>query len=77
MAAKTLRNPYCLQMEEKKKTKIWKEKKKATEALVIAFLAYKNKHRQLEDLLQADFGHVPERFLLSVRTKSITKNFVY
>ena len=52
-------------------------KKKATEALVMAFLAYKNKHRQLEDLLQADFGHVPERFLLSVRTKSITKNFVY
>ena len=52
-------------------------KKKATEALVIAFLAYKNKHRQLEDLLQADFGHVPETFLLSVRTKSITKNFVY
>lgn len=43
----------------------------------MAFLAYKNKHRQLEDLLQADFGHVPERFLLSVRTKSITKNFVY
>ena len=31
---------------------------------------------QLEDLPLANFGCVSERFLLSVRTKSITKNFV-
>ena len=77
MAAKTLRNPYCLQMEEGEENQNMERKTKATEALVMAFLAYKNKHQQLEDLLQADFGHVPERFLLSVRTKSMTKNFVY
>ena len=34
-------------------------------------------NRQLEDLPQADFGYVPERFLLSVTTKSINENFVY
>ena len=31
----------------------------------------------LEGLLQADCGCVPERFLLSARTKSITENSVY
>ena len=40
--------------------------------LVIAFLAAENENRQLGDLPQADFDYVPERFLLSVRTKSIT-----
>ena len=30
----------------------------------------------LEDLQLADFGRVPERLLLSVRTKSINENFV-
>ena len=39
-------------------------------ALVMAFLAAANENRQLEDLLQADFGHVPERLLLSVRILS-------
>ena len=34
-----------------------------------------NKNRQLEDLPQADFGRLPGRFLLSVRTKSMTDNF--
>ena len=38
-------------------------------------LAAENKNRQLEDLPQADFGRLPGRFLLSVRTKSITDNF--
>ena len=42
----------------------------------MAFLAAENKNHQLEDSQQADFGCVPERFLLSVRTKSITENFV-
>ena len=42
-------------------------------ALVTAFLAAKNENRQLEDLPQADFGRLPERFL-SVRTKSINEN---
>ena len=39
------------------------------------FLTTENK--KSTDLPQADFGHFPERFLLSIRTKSITKNFVY
>ena len=43
----------------------------------MAFLAAENENRQLEDLPQADCGRVPERFLLSVRTKSTTENFVY
>ena len=61
------------------KTKIWKRKPKVTYsvALVMAFLAAENESRQLEDLPQADFGSVPERFLLSVRTNAITDNFTY
>ena len=31
---------------------------------------------QLKDLPQANFGHVPERFFLSIETNSITENFV-
>ena len=38
-------------------------------------LVAENKNRQLEDLPQADFGRLPGRFLVSVRTKSITDNF--
>ena len=45
-------------------------------ALVLAFLSAENENRQLEDLPLADFGHLPERLLLSVRTKSINENFV-
>ena len=50
-------------------TKIWIEKPKVTHsvALVMAFLAAENENRQLQDLPQADFGCVPERFLLLVR----------
>ena len=44
-------------------------------ALVMAFLTAENENGQLEDLPQADSSHVPERFLLWVRTKSITENF--
>ena len=36
-------------------------------------LAAENKNRQLQDLPEADFGCLPGRFLLSV--KSITDNF--
>ena len=43
-------------------------------ALVLAFLAAENKNLQLEDLTQAEFCCVPEKFLLSVRTKSVTEN---
>ena len=46
-------------------------------ALVMAFLAAENENRQLEDLSQADFCCVPKKYLLLVRTKSITENFVY
>ena len=46
-------------------------------ALFMAFHAAENKNRQLDDLSQADFGRVPQRFLRSVRTKSITENFVH
>ena len=59
-----------------KKTKIQKEKSESY-LLPMAFLATESDNRQLEDLLQADFGSVPERFLLSVWTKSIIENFVY
>ena len=45
-------------------------------ALVLAFLSSENENRQLEDLLPADFGRLPERLLLSVRTNSINENFV-
>ena len=84
-AAKTLKNLYFLQTVTSKlsykgkKTNIRKEKLKITYsvALVMAFLAAENENRQLEDSPQADFGRVTERFLLSVRTKSMTKNFVY
>ena len=56
-----------------------KEKSKVTYsvALIVEFLAAENENRQLEDLPQADFVRVPERFPLSVRTNSITKNFMY
>ena len=42
----------------------------------MAFLAAGNENRQLEGLPRADFGRLPELFLLSVKTKSITENFV-
>ena len=45
--------------------------------LIMAFLAAENESRQPENLPQAAFGCVPERFLLSVRTKSITENFLH
>ena len=45
-------------------------------ALVLAFLAAENKNRQLEDLPLADFGRLPERLLLSERTKSTNEHFV-
>ena len=41
-------------------------------ALITAFLVAENENRQLEDLPQADFGRVPERFLRPIRTKPIT-----
>ena len=43
----------------------------------MTFLAAENKNRPLEHFSQANFGHEPERFLLSVWTKSTTKNFLY
>ena len=46
-------------------------------ALVMAFLVAENENQQLKNLPQANFGRVPERFLLPVRTKSITENCVY
>ena len=45
-------------------------------ALVSAFLSAENEKRQMEDLPPADFGRLPERLPLSVRTKSINENFV-
>ena len=55
-----------------------KEKPKVTYsvALVLAFLSSENENRQLEDLLLADFGRLPERLLLSVKTNSINEDFV-
>ena len=70
MAAKTLKNPYRLQTVtfklslKGKKTNLRKEKPKVSYfvALAVAFIAAENENRQIEDLLQADFGRSPERF---------------
>ena len=61
-----------------KEEDIPKEKPKVvySVALVLTFLSAENENRQLEDLPLADFGRLPERLLLSVRTKSINENFV-
>ena len=53
------------------------ERKTENYVFSMVFLAPKDENRQLEDLPQANFGRVPERFLLSVRTNSLTENFVY
>ena len=84
MAAETLKKLYRPQTVtyklslKGKKTNIRKRKPKAmySVALVMAFLAAENENWQIEDLLQADFGRLPERFLLSVGVKSINENFV-
>ena len=84
MVAKTLKKSVLLTDSEvqtfleRKKTNMLKEKPKVTYsvALVLAFLSAENENRQLEDLPLADFGRLPERLLLSVRTKSINENFV-
>ena len=64
-------------LKGEKGTNILKEKPQDTYsvALVLTFAA-ENENRQLEDLPLADFGRLPERLLLSVRTKSINDNFV-
>ena len=56
--------------EVQKKTGILKGKPKVaySVALVLVFLTSENENRQLEDLPLADFGLLPERLLLSVRT---------
>ena len=53
-----------------KKTNILKEKPKVaySVALVLVFLSVDDENGQLEDLPLADFGRLPERLLLSVRT---------
>ena len=45
-------------------------------ALIMAFLMAEKKNQPLKDLPPANFHYVPERFLLSARTNSITDNFV-
>ena len=72
MAAKTL-------SKKGKKTNILKEKPKVAYSvalIMLVFLSSENENRQLEDLLLADFGRLPERLLLSVKTNSINENFV-
>ena len=86
MAAKTLKKPVSLTDNEVQtflegeKTNITYKKKKPkvmySVALVLAFFATENENRQLEDSLPAHFSHISESILLSVRTKSITENFV-
>ena len=60
------------------KTTTLKEKPKVTHsvALVLAFLSAENENRKLEDLSLADYGYLPERLLLLVRTKSINENLI-
>ena len=45
-------------------------------ALVLAVFSAEKENRQLEDFSLANFGRLPERLPLSVRTKSINENFV-
>ena len=84
MAAKTIKKSVSLtdnevqtllQEEENQYTKR-KPKVAYSVALVLAFLLAENENRQLEDLPLADFGRLPERLLLSVRTKAINENFL-
>ena len=67
----------CLEGEENHSIK-GKKKPKVTYsvALVLAFLSAENENRPLEDLPLADLGRLPERLLLSARTKSINENFL-
>ena len=58
---------------ERKPNYVNKNRKLRIQSLVKSFFAAENEKRQLEDLPRADFGHLPERFLL-VGTKSITEN---
>ena len=84
MAAKTLKKSVSLTDSavqtflKGEKTNTRKQKPKVTYsvALVLAFLVAGNENRQLKDLPLADFGRLPERLLLSVRTKSLNENFV-
>ena len=64
---------------EKCGKKIRKEKPRVSYsvALIMALLTAISENRQLKDLPRADFGRVPEKFLLTVRTKSVNENFVY
>ena len=81
MALKPPKNPYRFQtyLNKRPENQNTERKPKGTHsvALVMEFLAAENENRQLEDWPQADFGHVSEIFPLSVKTKSITGNFVH
>ena len=52
-----------------------KSKVKYSAASVLAFLLAENENRQLEDLPLANFGRLPDRLLLSIRTNSINEDF--
>ena len=78
---KTLKNLYRSQKmtfklsQKGKKNNIRWWKPKVT--YLMAFLAAENENRQLEDFPKADFGRLPHRLPLSVRTKSLNENFVH
>ena len=61
-----------------KKTNTLKEKPKVaySVAFTLAFLSAENENRPLGNLPLTDFGRLPERLLLSVRTKSLNENFL-
>ena len=67
---------FKLSLKGKETKLVREEKPKVTKsvALLMAFPAAENENRELEDFPLPDFGRVPERFPLFVRTKSITKN---
>ena len=82
MVAKTLKKSVSLTDNEVQtflegeENQYTKRKTESCVALMSAFLSAENENRQLEDLSQADFGRLPERLLLLVRTKSIDENFL-
>ena len=43
---------------------------------MLAFLSAEDENQQLEDLPLANFGCLPEKPLLSVRTNAVNENFI-
>ena len=78
MAAKTLKNFVSLidsKVQTSQEGEETQNKQRKTESYVFNGFGNGISHsRELDEFLQAEFGCVPERFLLSVRTDSKPEN---